>query len=129
MHFEDILSIWTERRLTQEEAARLLGVCERTFRRYIDRYNEGGLDALMDKRLMQASTCKASVDEVMKLVGRYTSKHQGWNVKHFHSWYRREGGTRSYTWVKNQLQEAHAVPRGKKRGVHRKKRDAHHCPA
>ena len=31
---------WEERRLTQEEAARLPGVCARTFRRYVARYEE-----------------------------------------------------------------------------------------
>ena len=36
LRFEEAYSSWTERRLTQEEAARLLGVCERTFRRYVD---------------------------------------------------------------------------------------------
>ena len=36
--FEEAYSGWTERRLTQEDAARLLGVCARTSRRYIDRY-------------------------------------------------------------------------------------------
>ncbi len=35
--FEEAYCGWTERRLTQEEAARLLGVCDRTFRRWIDR--------------------------------------------------------------------------------------------
>ena len=51
MRFEEAYSGWTERRLTQEDAARLLGVCARTFRRYIDRYEEEGLDGLLDKRL------------------------------------------------------------------------------
>lgn len=123
MHFEEVLSIWTEGRLTQEEAARMLSVTDRTFRRYIDRYNENGLDGLLDKRLTQASARKAPVDEVMTLVDRYQSQYKGWNVRHFHSWYRRDGGTRSYTWVKNQLQAAKAVPKGKKRGAHRKKRE------
>jgi transposase len=123
MHFEEVLNIWTERRLTQEEAARMLGVCDRTFRRYLGRYNEGGLEGLFDKRLTQVSAKKAPVDEVMALVDRYKSQHSGWNVRHFHSWYRREGGKRSYTWVKNQLQAKGAVPKGKKRGVHRKKRE------
>jgi transposase len=123
MHFEEVLSIWTEGRLTQEEAARMLSVTDRTFRRYIYRYNENGLDGLLDKRLTQASARKAPVDEVMKLVDRYQSQYKGWNVRHFHSWYRRDGGARSYTWVKNQLQSAKAVPKGKKRGAHRKKRE------
>jgi hypothetical protein len=34
---------WQEGRLLQEEA-RLLGVCERTFRRQIDRYEQDGLE-------------------------------------------------------------------------------------
>ena len=49
MHFEEILNLWTESRLTQEEAARMLCVSDRTFRRYIDRYHHGGLDGLLDK--------------------------------------------------------------------------------
>jgi Winged helix-turn helix len=42
-----------KRRLTQEEAAQMLGVCERTFRRQIDPYEESGLDGLIRKRLCQ----------------------------------------------------------------------------
>ncbi len=38
-------------RLTHMEAAFLLGVCDRTFRRYLVRYGEGGLEALLNKRL------------------------------------------------------------------------------
>jgi transposase len=43
MRFEEAYGGWSEGRLRQEEAARLLGVCERTFRRYVDRYEEEGL--------------------------------------------------------------------------------------
>ena len=49
LRFEEALDAWTEKRLTQEEAARLLGVCARTFRCYVDRYGvqerpgDGGL--------------------------------------------------------------------------------------
>ena len=50
MRFEEAYSGWTERRLTREDAVRLLGVCARTFQRYIDRYEEEGLDRLLDKR-------------------------------------------------------------------------------
>jgi putative transposase len=44
-------------------------------------------------------------------------------VKHFYAWYRREGGTRSYSWVKNRLQGAGLVTKAAKRGAHRKRRD------
>ena len=88
---EEAYSGWTERRLTQEEAAQLLGVCARTFRRYIDRYEEDGLDGLLDKRLSQVSHRRAPVDEVLRLVDRYRRRHDGWNVKHYYAWYRRDG--------------------------------------
>ena len=123
MRFEEAYSGWTERRLTQEDAARLLGVCARTFRRYIDRYEEEGLDGLVDKRLSQVSHRRAPVDEVLRLVDRYRRRHDGWSVKHYYAWYRRDGGTRSYNWVKNTLQAAGAVKKAVKRGAHRTRRE------
>ena len=84
MRFEDAYEGWTENRLTQEEAARLLGVCplgrlgdDRTFRRTINRYEEDGLDGLIDKRLAQVSHRRAPVDEVMRLVDRYHNPSAG----------------------------------------------------
>ena len=123
MRFQEAYGGWTESRLTQEEAARLLGVCERTFRRYIDRYEEDGLDGLIDKRLSQVSHRQAPVDEVMRLVDHYQDRHMGWNVKHYYTRYKREGGSRSYTWVKSRLQKAGVVKKAPRRGVHRKRRE------
>lgn len=123
MRFEETYRGWTESRLTQEEAALLLGICARTFRRYIDRYEDEGLDGLIDKRLSQVSCRRAPVDEVMRLVDRYRNRHRGWNVKHYYSWYKRDGGQRSYSWVKNALQSADVVKKAPKRGAHRKQRD------
>ena len=87
MRFEEVCGIWKESKITQESAARMLGVCERTFRRYLDRYAEEGLEGLKDKRLTQASSRCAPVDEVMVLSDQYKSRYMGWNVKHFHAWY------------------------------------------
>ncbi|MDA3831942.1 MAG: ISNCY family transposase [Spirochaetales bacterium] len=122
MRFEEVYGVWTESRLNQEEAARILGVCTRTFRRYIDRYEESGIEGLLDKRLTQASSRRAPVDEVIALVERHKGRYRGWNVKHFHSWYRRDGGHRSYTWVKNTLQSRGLVRKTAKKGTHRKRR-------
>ncbi len=123
MRFEEAYGVWTESRLSQEEAARMLGICARTFRRYIDRYEEGGLEGLLDKRLTQVSSRRAPLDEVLAVVDRYRTRHMGWNVKHFHAWYRRDGGQRSYTWVKNTLQSRGLVSRAAKKGAHRKRRE------
>ena len=128
MRFEEVYSGWSESRLTQEEAALILGVCDRTFRRYIDRYEEAGIEGLSDKRLTQASFRRAPVDEVMAVSDQYTKQYQGWNVKHFYSWYRRDGGGRSYTWVKNTLQAKGLVLKSAKRGVHRIQRERAHLP-
>jgi len=123
MRFEETYGGWRKRRLTQDEAALILGVSSRTFRRYIDRYEESGLDGLADRRLTQVSHRRAPVDEVIALVDLYKSRHQGWNACHFHDWYLKQGGTRSYTWVKNRLQEAKLIPKSKRKGSHRKKRE------
>ncbi len=120
MRFEEAYTGWQEGHLTQEDAARLLGVCDRTFRRQLGRYEADGMDGLIDRRLTQISHKRAPVDEVMRLVDSYRTEHCGWNVKHFHAWYAREhGGRRGYTWVKNKLQQAGVVTRHKARGKHR----------
>jgi len=128
MRFEELYVGWQEGRLSQEEAARVLGVCSRTFRRQICRYEEDGMEGLNDRRLIQASHRKAPVDEVMKLTARYRKSYRGWNVKHFYSWYIRDGGKRSYTWVKNTLQQQGEVQKEKKKGVHRRRRERSPLP-
>jgi transposase len=128
MRFEEVYLGWSESRLTQPEAAAILGVCDRTFRRYADRYEEGGLEGLSDKRLTQASLRRAPVDEVMETTGEYRSRYLGWNVRHYYRYYREGGGKRGYTWVKKTLQLSGLVSRNAKRGVHRKRRDRKPMP-
>ena len=128
MRFEETYNYWTEKRLNQQEAAQILGVCTRTFRRYIDRYEQFGIEGLMDKRLTQASSRRAPVDEVIALTDQYKDRHRGWNVKHFYSWYQRDGGQRSYTWVKNTLQSKKLISKTARKGTHRKRRDRSPLP-
>ena len=128
--FEEVYEMWQGRRLTQEQAAELLGVCDRTFRRWVERYHEGesdGLEALRDRRLSSASHRAAPVDEVMRMVDSYREHYQGWNVRHYYERYRRAGGQRSYNWVRTQLQDQDAVTRGRGRGKHRKQREPEPC--
>lgn len=123
MRFEEAYERWNVGRLTQAEAAQLLGMCERTFRRYVVRYEAEGLDGLIDQRLEQVSRRRVPADEVLAVTEQYRQRHLGWNVRHFHSWYRREGGERSYTWVKQRLQAAGLVTKGRAKGTHRRKRE------
>ncbi len=123
MRFEEAYEGWNRGRLTQEEAAMLLGVCDRTFRRYLIRYEDEGMEGLADRRLGQVSHRCAPVDEVMALADMYSHRYRGFTVKHFYSWYRRShSGMRSYTWVKNTLQTKGLVPKASGKGTHRKRR-------
>jgi transposase len=124
LRFEEAYQGWQEKKLTQEDAARLLGVSDRTFRRYLVDYQEQGIQGLVDDRWNRISHRKAPVNEIMELKELYSKKYFGWNVKHFFSFYRRKhNGTRGYTWVKTTLQEAGLVSKTSKKGPHRKKRD------
>jgi transposase len=123
MRFEEAYEGYQAKRLSQDEAASLLGVCSRSFRRYMSRYEETGLDGLCDRRLDRLSARCAPVDEVIALTDLYSSQYRGWNIRHFHRWYQREHkGERSYSWVKNKLQSADMVKKGKSPGPHRIKR-------
>lgn len=123
MRFNEAYGGWQRGQLTQAEAGCLLGMSERNFRRYVDRYRMEGETGLLDKRLTQASNRCAPVDEVLQLTDLYDSRYNGWNVKHFYSFYRREhDGQRSYTWVKTALQRAELVRKARSKGKHRKQR-------
>lgn len=124
MRFTEAYDGWEQGRLTQAEAALILGMSERNFRRHIDRYEADGLPGLLDKRLSQISQRKAAASEVDQVVQLYKSSFAGWNVTHFHSKYASEcKGLRSYSWLKSVLQGAGVVKVAKKRGKHRIKRE------
>jgi hypothetical protein len=124
MRFQEAFDGWSQGRLTQAEAALLLGQCERSFRRHIERFEADGLEGLLDKRLSQISKRRASGVEVDHVVELYKSGFAGWNVTHFHSKYKAEfKGARSYSWLKTVLQGAGVVKTSKRRGKHRIKRE------
>lgn len=50
MRFEEAYGGWEAGRLTQAEAASLSEVCERTFRRYLERCQSEGMKDLVDRR-------------------------------------------------------------------------------
>jgi hypothetical protein len=60
---------------------------------------------------------------VEQVLGLYRDQYFDLNVRHFHEKLHAEHGIElSYTWVKLALQGAGLVTRGRKRGVHRKRR-------
>ena len=82
--FLNILHRWESAELNQAEAADLLGVSERTFRRWRDRYDEEGDAGLIDGRLGKASGRRVPVDRAEEVEALYRERYQGFTVKHFH---------------------------------------------
>ncbi len=121
--FESLLDRVQVRELSQVQAAELLGMSERTFRRWRDRYEEEGLAGLFDRRLGKASAKAAPADQIAWVVDQYATVYRGWTVKHFHEHVEEHHGFRlSYSWTKNRLQAAGLVTRAPRRGAHRRKR-------
>src|SRR6195256_4475651 len=122
--FRDVLSRWERGDLSMMEAGELLGMSERQFRRYRDRYEEDGLDGLFDRRLGRPSPKRVPSADAQLMLELYGEVYRGWNVKHFHEHLVRDHGFRwGYTWVKTQLHTAGLVERAQRRGAPRRKRE------
>lgn len=121
--FESVLDRVRSRELSQLQASEILGLSERSFRRWRDRYEAEGLAGLFDRRLGKASAKRVPVDEIEWLLKEYRTRHTGWTVKHFHDHLSEHHSFRwGYTWTKTQLHAAGLVPKAPRRGVHRRKR-------
>ena len=122
MRFTDILGRSERSELSQMEAAELLGVSERTFRRWRDRYREAGVTGLNDRRLAP-SPRRASAAEIERMLGLYREQYRGFTVKHFHEHLgKRHNYTLGYTVTKLHLHRSGLVQAAAKRSAHRKKR-------
>ena len=126
--FQNVLGHWQARRLSALEAAEMLGMSERSFRRYRRRYEDDGLDGLFDRRLDKASARRVPADRIEWVLEQYRTRHTGWTVKHFHDHLcAHHGFVWSYTWTKTTLQRAGLVSKAPRRGAHRRRRPRKPC--
>ena len=115
--FLNLLRRWESAELNQEEAGELLGVSERTFRRWTRRYEEEGEAGLVDRRLGQASGRRVPVDRAEEVEALYRERYQGFTVKHFHEHLVKDHGFGwGYTWTKLHLQWMGIVAKAPGRG-------------
>src|SRR5450432_4103675 len=127
--FLNLLQRWESAELNQAEAAELLGVGERTFRRWRDRYDEEGEAGLLDRRLGKASGKRVPVDRAEEVEALYRERYQGFTVKHFHEHLVKDHGFGwSYTWTKLHLQWSGLVAKAPRKGAHRRKRERRPLP-
>ena len=127
--FLNLLRRWESAELNQEEAAELLGISERTFRRWQSRYEEEGEAGLLDRRLGKASGKRVPSDRAEEVEALYRERYQGFTVKHFHEHLVKDHGFGwGYTWTKLHLQWKGVVGKAPRKGAHRRKRERRPLP-
>jgi transposase len=111
------------------EAAEIIGVSDRTMRRWRERYQEHGFDGLYDRRKRCPSPKRVPMETAEQVLRLYREKYFDFNVRHFHEKLAEEHGIQlSYTWVKVALQTAGLVAQRKRRGTHRRRRPRRPLP-
>ena len=83
MKFEEVYGRLSRGDLSQGEAAEILGISERTFRRWRDRYEGEGAEGLYDRRLGRVSARRAGVDEVARVLALFETRYADFTAKHF----------------------------------------------
>jgi transposase len=129
MKVQEVILRAMAKKITWWQAAEILGLSDRSMRRWRERYEEFGYDGLFDRRQGKPSPKRVPVAVVEQVLGLYRDRYFDLNVRHFHEKLHHEHGVDlSYTWVKLALQGAGLVTRGRKRGVHRKRRPRRPLP-
>jgi transposase len=129
MKVQDVMLQAMAKKITWWQAAEILGISDRHMRRWRERYVEEGYNGLLDRRRGKPSRRRVPVATVEKVFALYREKYFDLNVQHFHEKLGADHGIElSYTWVKQALQGAGLVARGRKRGAHRKRRERRPLP-
>jgi transposase len=111
------------------QAAEILGISDRSMRRWKRRYEEHGYDGLFDRRRQRPSPKRVPLKTVETVLRLYREQYFDFNVKHYTEKLQEEHGIElSYSWIKTALQTAGLVERSCKRGSHRKKRERRPLP-
>ena len=111
------------------EAAELLGVGERTFRRWRQRYEDEGEVGLRDRRLGKASGKRVPANRSGEVEALYRTRYAGFTAKHFHEHLVKDHNfTWGYTWTKTFLHSRGLLEKARRRGAHRRKRPRRPIP-
>ena len=123
MKVQDVLLKAMAKKITWWSAAEILGVTDRTMRRWRERIETDGYSGLADRRKGKPSAQRIPLATIEKVLGLYKETYYDLNIRHFHEKLRDEHAIElSYTWVQKALQGAGMVAKRHKRGPHRRRR-------
>ena len=129
MKLQDVLLKAMAKRITWWEAAEIIGVTDRTMRRWRERLEAHGYSGLVGRRKGKPSDRRVPVAQVEQMLGLYRDTYFDLNMRHFHEKLREEHGMElSYPFVQKALQGAGLVARGRKRRKHRRRRERRPMP-
>jgi transposase len=129
MKLQDVLLKAMAKKITWWDAAEIIGVTDRTMRRWRERLDTDGYAGLVDRRKGRPSDRRVPVAQVEQVLGLYRDTYFDLNMRHFHEKLREEHGIElSYTFVQKALQGAGLVARGRKRRKHRRRRERRPLP-
>jgi hypothetical protein len=84
MRFLEVNERFSQRELTCEQAAEVMGVSVSTFYRKRQRFAEEGTGGLVDRRIGKISARRVPVDEAMRVIALFETQYYDFTVKHFH---------------------------------------------
>jgi transposase len=129
MKVQEVMLQAMAKKITWFQAAEIIGISDRHMRRWRERYEEGGFRGLFDRRRGKPSPKRVPMAVLERVLELYREKYFDFNLRHFHEKLASEHQIElSYSWVKGVLQGAGLVARGRKRGVHRKRRPRRPLP-
>jgi transposase len=129
MKLQDVLLKAMAKKITWWAAAEIIGVTDRTMRRWRERLEEHGYSGLADRRKGRPSDKRVPLATAEKVLRLYQETYFDLNMRHFHEKLREEHSIElSYTWVQKALQGAGLVARQRKRGKHRRRRERRPLP-
>jgi len=129
MKVQEVILRAMAKKITWWQAAEIIGISDRHMRRWRERYEEFGYDGLFDRRRGRPSPKRVPLGVVEQVLGLYRERYHDLNVRHFHEKLVADHEIKlSYSWVKQALQGAGLVARGRKRGVHRQRRPRRPLP-
>lgn len=124
MKLQDVLLKAMAKKIRWWDAAEIIGVTDRTMRRWRERLEAEGYSGLVDRRKGNPSDKRVPLARVEEVLRLYREVYFDLNIRHFHEKLSEEHGLElSYTWVQKALQGAGLVARGKRRGKHRRRRE------